>query len=69
MPDTQDLDQSPHLPRRNWVSIVLVLVVQALNAFNDNFVKILLIALAPVVAGTRVTTFSSRLVSLLTTVF
>ena len=39
------------LPSRNWLSLVLLLAVQALNAFNDNFVKILLIALAPVVAG------------------
>ncbi len=45
MPDSQDLDQSTHLPRRNWVSIVLVLVVQALNSFSDNFVKMLLISL------------------------
>ena len=44
-------DSMSSLPRRNWISLVLILVVQALNAFNDNFVKILLIALAPVVAG------------------
>ncbi len=43
------------LPRRNWLSMSTVLAVQALNAFNDNFVKILLIALAPVVAaGTQI---------------
>jgi acyl-[acyl-carrier-protein]-phospholipid O-acyltransferase/long-chain-fatty-acid--[acyl-carrier-protein] ligase len=51
MPDSQDLDQSPHLPRRNWVSIVLVLVVQALNSFSDNFVKMLLIALSIIIAN------------------
>lgn len=45
-----DLDQAPHLPRRNWVSIVLVLVVQALNSFSDNFVKMLLIALSIIIA-------------------
>jgi hypothetical protein len=38
MPDTPDLDQAPHLPFRNWVSIILVLLVQALNSFSDNFV-------------------------------
>lgn len=46
MSEPADLDQSPSLPRRNWVSIVLVLVVQALNMFSDNFVKMLLIALS-----------------------
>jgi acyl-[acyl-carrier-protein]-phospholipid O-acyltransferase/long-chain-fatty-acid--[acyl-carrier-protein] ligase len=50
MPDSIDLDHSPHLPRRNWVSIVLVLVVQALNSFSDNFVKMLLIALSIIIA-------------------
>jgi len=51
MPDSIDLDKMPHLPRRNWVSIVLVLVVQALNSFSDNFVKMLLIALSIIVAN------------------
>lgn len=50
MPDLTDLDHAPHLPRRNWVSIVLVLVVQALNSFSDNFVKMLLIALSIIIA-------------------
>lgn len=50
MPDSTDLDHLPHLPRRNWVSIVLVLVVQALNSFSDNFVKMLLIALSIIIA-------------------
>ncbi|MEZ5383925.1 MAG: MFS transporter [Prosthecobacter sp.] len=50
MPDTLELDQAPSLPRRNWASIVLVLVVQALNSFSDNFVKMLLIALSIIIA-------------------
>lgn len=50
MPHTTDLDHAPHLPRRNWISIVLVLVVQALNSFSDNFVKMLLIALSIIIA-------------------
>jgi len=50
MHDSQALDESPSLPRRNWVSIVLVLVVQALNSFSDNFVKMLLIALSIIIA-------------------
>jgi acyl-[acyl-carrier-protein]-phospholipid O-acyltransferase/long-chain-fatty-acid--[acyl-carrier-protein] ligase len=50
MPDSAALDNAPHLPRRNWVSIVLVLIVQALNSFSDNFVKMLLIALSIIIA-------------------
>ena len=50
MPDSHELDQAPSLPRRNWVSISLVLVVQALNSFSDNFVKMLLIALSIIIA-------------------
>ncbi len=50
MPDSTELDQAPSLPRRNWVSIVLVLVVQSLNSFSDNFVKMLLIALSIIIA-------------------
>lgn len=50
MPDSATLDNTPHLPRRNWVSIMLVLVVQALNSFSDNFVKMLLIALSIIIA-------------------
>ncbi|MGV3663420.1 MAG: MFS transporter [Prosthecobacter sp.] len=52
MPNLTDLDHAAHLPRRNWVSIVLVLVVQALNSFSDNFVKMLLIALSIIIADT-----------------
>ncbi len=50
MTDADELDSSVHLPRRNWISIVLVLVVQALNSFSDNFVKMLLIALSIIIA-------------------
>lgn len=50
MPDSHDLDKLPQLPSRNWLSIVLVLVVQALNMFSDNFVKMLLIALSITIA-------------------
>lgn len=50
MPDTHEFDNVSHLPRRNWVSIVLVLFVQALNSFSDNFVKMLLIALSIIIA-------------------
>lgn len=45
-----ELDGLPRLPGANRRSIVLVMVVQALNAFNDNFVKLLLISLALTVA-------------------
>lgn len=44
------LDAQPALPGRNRLSIALVLVVQMLNSFNDNFVKMMLIALAFTVA-------------------
>jgi len=49
--DSDQLDQMTNLPRQSWVSFVLVLVVQSLNAFNDNFVKMLLISLAITVAA------------------
>jgi acyl-[acyl-carrier-protein]-phospholipid O-acyltransferase/long-chain-fatty-acid--[acyl-carrier-protein] ligase len=44
------LDAAASLPSRNVRSIVLVLAVQTLNFFNDNFVKMLLVALAIAVA-------------------
>ncbi len=48
------LDTLPDLPRRNKASIALVLSVQTLNSFNDNFVKMLFISLASAVAmGTK----------------
>lgn len=50
MTDPAELDNATHLPRRNWISIVLVLVVQALNSFSDNFVKMLLIAVSLIIA-------------------
>ena len=50
MPESAELDNAPHLPRRNWASIVLVLFVQAMNSFSDNFVKMLLIALSIIIA-------------------
>ena len=45
-----DLDDAPALPPRNRTSFITVLAVQALNAFNDNFVKMLIIAFAGAVA-------------------
>ena len=48
------LDQLAKLPARNRTSITLMLGTQTLNSFNDNFVKMLFISLAPTVAaGTR----------------
>lgn len=44
------LDDLGALPPRNQRSIVIALAVQALNAFNDNFVKMLIIAFAGAVA-------------------
>jgi acyl-[acyl-carrier-protein]-phospholipid O-acyltransferase/long-chain-fatty-acid--[acyl-carrier-protein] ligase len=48
--DTLELDNAERLPPQNQRSYVAMLVVQALNAFNDNFVKILLVTFAGVVA-------------------
>ena len=47
---TPELDNASRLPGKNVVSLVMVLLVQALNAFNDNFVKMLLVAFAIAVA-------------------
>ncbi len=47
---TPELDRAPSLPAANQRSFVAMIAVQALNAFNDNFVKILLVAFAGVVA-------------------
>src|SRR6056297_1247797 len=49
----------PDTPRtisgRSWVSLYAVLLVQAQNAFNDNFVKFVLMGLAmAVAAGTAI---------------
>jgi len=49
-PPLTDLDQMISLPDRNRTSISLVMAVQTLNSFNDNFVKMLLISLAITVA-------------------
>jgi acyl-[acyl-carrier-protein]-phospholipid O-acyltransferase/long-chain-fatty-acid--[acyl-carrier-protein] ligase len=49
--DSADLNQLTVLPAQNRRSLGLVLAVQALNAFNDNFVKMLLIAFAGAVAA------------------
>ena len=48
--DPSVLDDLPQLPAKNHRSYLAVLAVQALNAFNDNFVKILLVTFAGVVA-------------------
>lgn len=47
---TPELDGVVKLPAANSRSFSAMIAVQALNAFNDNFVKILLIAFAGVVA-------------------
>jgi len=47
---TPELDNATELPARNRASFVTILAVQALNAFNDNFVKMLLVAFAGAVA-------------------
>lgn len=47
---TPELDGAATLPAANQRSFWAMIVVQALNAFNDNFVKILLIAFALAVA-------------------
>lgn len=49
--DSTDLNQHPSLPWRNKLSLWLVLAVSALNAFNDNILKMMLVGLAPKVAG------------------
>src|ERR1700761_3279025 len=43
---TPELDEAVKLPSRNTTSMVILLVVQGLNAFNDNFVKMLFLAFA-----------------------
>lgn len=46
-PDPDSLDKLKQLPKRTWISIVLVLGVTMLNAFNDNLLKMMLVGLAP----------------------
>ena len=48
--DPASLNDLPELPPQNRRSLWFVLGVQSLNAFNDNFVKMLLIAFAGAVA-------------------
>ena len=48
-----DLDELEVLPTRNRISLMLLLGLTGLNAFNDNILKMLLVGLAPkVVEGT-----------------
>ncbi len=44
-------DQPITITKRSWISLLGVLTVQAQNAFNDNFVKFVLIGLAMAVAA------------------
>ena len=46
-PDPDSLDKMKSLPKRAWVSVVLVLGATLLNAFNDNLLKMMLVGLAP----------------------
>ncbi len=43
----RELDALPRLPRRNRLSLVVLLGLTALNAFNDNVLKMQLVGLAP----------------------
>jgi acyl-[acyl-carrier-protein]-phospholipid O-acyltransferase/long-chain-fatty-acid--[acyl-carrier-protein] ligase len=43
---TRELDRASELPARNRASLILLLIVQALNSFSDNFVKMLVIVFA-----------------------
>ena len=50
-----DPESDKTVSRRNWVSLGAVLFVQTQNAFNDNFVKMVLVGLAlAVAAGTAI---------------
>ncbi|MAS96307.1 MAG: hypothetical protein CMO55_24145 [Verrucomicrobiales bacterium] len=46
-----DSPSSPPLAKRSWLSLAAVLFVQTQNAFNDNFVKFVLMGLAMAVAA------------------
>lgn len=48
--EPSDLNSLPALPRRNVLSLALVLGATGLNAFNDNILKMMLVGLAPKVA-------------------
>ncbi|MEO0414586.1 MAG: MFS transporter [Verrucomicrobiota bacterium] len=43
-------EDAPPVARRNWISLISVLIVQAQNSFNDNFVKMVLLGLGAIVA-------------------
>ncbi|MEX2579096.1 MAG: MFS transporter [Verrucomicrobiales bacterium] len=43
--------ETPQVSRRSWISLAAVLFVQTQNAFNDNFVKFVLMGLAMAVAA------------------
>lgn len=49
--DPDDLNHLSSLPMRNKLSLALVLGATALNAFNDNILKMMLVGLAPKVAS------------------
>jgi acyl-[acyl-carrier-protein]-phospholipid O-acyltransferase/long-chain-fatty-acid--[acyl-carrier-protein] ligase len=49
--DTEHLDRLSRLPGRALVSLLLVMAVTLLNAFNDNLLKMMLVGLAPKVAS------------------
>jgi acyl-[acyl-carrier-protein]-phospholipid O-acyltransferase/long-chain-fatty-acid--[acyl-carrier-protein] ligase len=58
---TPELDNAARLPAQNRRSLVLVLLVQALNSFNDNFVKMLLVAFAIALRETEPTTIGAHI--------
>ncbi len=49
-----DLDTPPPVTKRSWMSLAAVLFVQTQNAFNDNFVKMVLIGLGLAVAQGKI---------------
>lgn len=51
MSDQTENSPDGAIPARSWISLGSVLVVQAHNAFNDNFVKLVLIGLTVTVAA------------------
>jgi len=51
MPDPHENPSDASIPLRSWLSLGSVLLVQSHNAFNDNFVKLVLIGLTVTVAA------------------
>jgi len=49
-----ELDTTPPVTKRSWLSLAAVLFVQTQNAFNDNFVKMVLIGLGLAVAQGKI---------------